>query len=380
MPAERLLGEVLMFEIDKSSYVPAYQQVKNGILRAIRAGKFLPGDRIPSVREIVRETGLAYLTVSKAIGELSREGALVSKKGRGTFVQGGHQAAPGAGALQIGVLGPAAIDSLYTPFSYETLLGMNSGAAQMNVRLNHLPLADFVNGVAVPDLDGVVVMNADSVQDKARLCMDRLPCVMVRNPRTCEGANYIEADDYQATVNAIEHLVAFGHERIAFSKHDQTCPIYADRYRAYCDVLAAHGLPFCESLVVAGSQYIEVGYGNLKQLLAQKSRPTAFFAGSDVEAVGAIRAAREAGCRIPEDISIVGFLNLAVFANHDPRLTTVSVPMKRMGYEAVCALARIIRGECACPVRMVLDAELVVGETTGPASRDETERRGGSHE
>ena len=358
-----------MITIDRQSYVPAYLQLKEGILRDIREGTYLPGDRIPSIRDLVKASGLSHLTVAKAVAELIREEHLVSEKGKGTYVKGageeGHSAA--TQVVHLGVLGPAGIDSMYTPFSYEVMLGMNAAASRQGQRLYTMSVSDFLEGHGAPHIDGVIVMNADNCTDEARSCMKQTPTVLVRQAPGCKRANYVEASDYDGTAEAIRHLVELGHTRIAFSQHKQSVKSYADRYRAYCDVLSAQRLPLRRDLIVKGRQYADAGFKNMKRLLTRKQPPTAFFAGSDVEAVGAIRAAREASLNVPEDMSVVGFLNLEIFANFHPRLTTVSLPMKKMGWEAVRMLTEIIRGKREGPARVVLDAELIVRETTAPA-------------
>jgi LacI family transcriptional regulator len=98
------------------------------------------------------------------------------------------------------------------------------------------------------------------------------------------------------------------------------------------------------------------------------SKPDAVFAGSDMMALGAIRALREAGYRVPEQVAVVGFDDIAMAANADPPLTTVRQPSDRMGVVAVDTLIDIIEHRDTFPRRIVLPTQLIIRESCG-ASR-----------
>jgi LacI family transcriptional regulator len=111
-----------------------------------------------------------------------------------------------------------------------------------------------------------------------------------------------------------------------------------------------------------------LGYPFAKQLLARKQPFTALFAYNDVSAIGAMWAFREAGLRVPEDISVVGFDDIPAAAFADPALTTVHQPLHRMGEIAAKTLIDRIEGRAKYQSDIAIDPEFVVRASTGPAS------------
>jgi len=366
-----------MFSIDKQSHMPGYLQLKEKVLQEIGAGRYLPGEKLPSVRALVQLSGLSHLTVARAISELVKDGHLVSVRGRGTFVTTDPQTPRPAKVdrrLHLAVLygSPEGypIDAFYMPFSYEVLNGVNAAASASGHYLHAADLATFFGSRPHPPVDGILLFNADNAEDWIERCLEcDLPMVMIRKPAQALGANYVEADDYRGVAEAMQYLLNLGHRRIAFSRHAVRIRSFAERWRAYGDALRTHRLPVSEELVVPGRQSIERGQENMRALLELDDPPTAFLAGSDLEAAGAVRTAQALGHRVPEDISIVGFLGLDIMANHYPPLTTVCMPMRRMGFEAVKILERAVSGASHRPESRVFPTQLVVRGSTGSCAR-----------
>ena len=114
------------------------------------------------------------------------------------------------------------------------------------------------------------------------------------------------------------------------------------RFAGYQRALVQAGLSFSPEYVCIGSWNESSGYDAMKQLLALPERPDAVFCQSDYLAIGAIRAVREAGLRVPEDIAIVGFDDIDAASVVDPKLTTIAPPHVEIGMEAVHKLFSIV--------------------------------------
>jgi LacI family transcriptional regulator len=110
------------------------------------------------------------------------------------------------------------------------------------------------------------------------------------------------------------------------------------------------------------------GYLVTKELLQRNHRFTALFAYNDVASIGAIRAIRESGLRVPEDISVIGFDDIRESAYHMPSITTVRQPLRKMGSIAAQTVIERIEGSENCPAQIAIEPELVVRESSGPAS------------
>jgi LacI family transcriptional regulator len=135
-------------------------------------------------------------------------------------------------------------------------------------------------------------------------------------------------------------------------------------YRASFD---AAGLEIPDDHVVAGRASIDGGTSAFQRAWAMGLRPTAVLAMSDAMAVGAMRAAREEGLRIPDDLSVVGFDDIDLAAHVDPPLTTVHQPIRQKGADAVrLLLAEVEQREANRPEHVRLDTRLIIRSSTGP--------------
>ena len=163
-----------------------------------------------------------------------------------------------------------------------------------------------------------------------------------------------------------EHLLACGRRRIAFLGHASShYPEFFDRFEGCSQALAAAGLPPLDrALQVDAETSEEAGYDAAQQLLARGQAFDAVFAASDLIAVGAMRALHEAGLRIPQDVSVVGFDDIPMARFATPPLTTVVQDTTRAGQLLVATLMQLVRDEPATSA--MLPASLVVRRSSTP--------------
>jgi LacI family transcriptional regulator len=202
-----------------------------------------------------------------------------------------------------------------------------------------------------------------------------LPTVAVAGHEELEGITNVVLDHDHAATLALEHLVELGHRRIAFFKGHSHSSDTEDRWRAIVEQAARMDLEIhpelClqlsgePDLVFSPEEGYQEGYAYGKALL-ERGDFTALFAFNDVSAIGAMRAFRDAGLRIPEDISVVGFDDIQIAAFHNPGLTTVRQPLQAMGQSAGRLLLRALEGETLPQAPQTVEPELVVRGTTGP--------------
>jgi len=197
-----------------------------------------------------------------------------------------------------------------------------------------------------------------------------LPTVAVAGHENLEGLTNIVLDHKRAARLALEHLRDLGHEEIAFIKGQTISSDSTVRWNAICEVAKQLGIRIRPELTIQleGTDSTPViGYPYAKQLLARKQPFTALFAYNDISAIGSIWAFREAGLRVPEDISIVGFDDIpgAAFAN--PGLTTVRQPLVKMGQIAAQTVVDLIEGRGEYVPEIAIEPEFVIRQSTGPA-------------
>jgi LacI family transcriptional regulator len=135
------------------------------------------------------------------------------------------------------------------------------------------------------------------------------------------------------------------------------------RVRGYRDALLAHGLPVVDEWILPGPPVVARGVESTWQLLTQYPQITAIFAYNDLLAVGAMRACRELGRRVPDDCALVGFDDIPLAAMLAPPLTTVGVDKYELGRQAMSCLLDMLDSSGATFPPVYLDVELVIRES-----------------
>ncbi len=196
-----------------------------------------------------------------------------------------------------------------------------------------------------------------------------LPTVAVAGHQRVPGVTNIVLDHKHAARMALEHLRELGHEDIAFVKGQTLSSDSAVRWDAIVETSQELGIRIHPELTVqieGTDSTPAIGYPVGKQLLARKRPFTAVFAYNDISAIGAIWAFREAGLRVPQDVSVVGFDDIAGAAFANPGLTTVRQPLLRMGQIAAQTLIDRIEERGTYLPEIAIEPEFVVRESTGP--------------
>ncbi len=219
-------------------------------------------------------------------------------------------------------------------------------------------------------VDGLIVINTPWHLDLP------IPVVTLSSHHTVKGVTSIVLDHDRAAEVALRHLAALGHRKIAVIKGQKFVPDAEVRWNAIVQTARDIGIPIAPTLTVQierNSPSPETGYRATQELIASGQRFTALFAFNDISAMGAIRALREAGLRVPEDVSVVGFDDIESAAYQSPALTTVRQPLKKMGRMAAEAVLRRISRPAEETNRpweqIVVEPELVVRGTSSPVSR-----------
>ncbi|WP_315385657.1 LacI family DNA-binding transcriptional regulator [uncultured Stenotrophomonas sp.] len=179
------------------------------------------------------------------------------------------------------------------------------------------------------------------------------------------GIPSVHIDNAAAARAVMEHLYGLGHERIAVVGGPPDNPLHRQRLEGVRGAGKARGRLRSLS-VVPGDFSLESGHAAARALLGGASKPTAIFCFSDQMALGAMAACRDLGLRVPEDLSIVGFDDLASSSYLSPPLTTIRQPMREIGVRAVKLLLAIIEG-VDVPLQQTLDFSLMVRGSTGMA-------------
>jgi DNA-binding LacI/PurR family transcriptional regulator len=194
-----------------------------------------------------------------------------------------------------------------------------------------------------------------------------LPTVAVAGHRRLKGVTNIVLDHRTAALMALKHLMELGHKEIAFVKGPASSSDSEDRWKAIVQVsrlLNIHIKPELTLRLEGNAASPDLGYPYAKQLLSRNAPFTALFGYNDNSAIGAIRAIHEAGLRVPQDISVVGFDDIQSAAYCNPALTTVRQPLEKMGEIAARTLLDRIENRETYVPEIAIEPEFVVREST----------------
>ncbi len=214
-------------------------------------------------------------------------------------------------------------------------------------------------------LDGVIVQSGQQGDQEiiGRMIDANMPLVVVGRPFRSDNVSYIDIDNINAARNAVSHLVRAGRQRIATITGPVNSTVGIDRKEGYRRALIERGREINEALIREGDFTEAGGYYAMQQLLPAK--PDAVFAASDIMAIGAMRAARDAGLHIPEDVAFVGFDDLPIATLSDIQLTTIRQPVVSFGARAVDILIDLIENCITPPRHIILETELVIRDSCG---------------
>jgi LacI family transcriptional regulator len=191
-----------------------------------------------------------------------------------------------------------------------------------------------------------------------------------------DDVSYVTVDDRASARGIVSHLLRVGHQRVATITGPQHMFEGRDRLDGYFDALRDFGIAQAPELVVEGDWSEASGYQGMRRLLAAK--PDAVFAANDSMALAALRALRENGIRVPEDIALAGFDDIPAAAAADPPLTTVRQPIRRLGEVAAQTLLEMIDDPTGPPRRVILPTELVVRASCGSGGKTPRESTAGA--
>ena len=198
-----------------------------------------------------------------------------------------------------------------------------------------------------------------------------LPAIAIPGHCRVDGVTNIVLDHRKAARLALNHLTELGHRQIAFMKGPNESPDSEDRWKTIREVAKELGIPMRAELIVqleGRDATPQLGYPFPAQLLARGRPFTALFAYNDVAAIGAIHAFLEAGLRVPEDVSVVGFDDIRIAVHNNPSLTTVRQPLQRMGEIAASTLLKRIEYHEDESEVIEVQPEFVVRNSTARAS------------
>lgn len=342
----------------------------------------MTSDRITIV-EIAKHAGVSRSTVSRVINDDPNVNAETRQRVRAVLQKMNfhpNAAARGLAAGRTRILGlviPMGVATLFAdPYFPQLIQGISTACNQYDYS-TMLWLAEpeyerrMIQQIVSSGLiDGVIVasaLNNDPVVEALRA--RRIPFVLVGRHPSHADITYVDVDNRLAARDAVFYLLRLGYQRVATITGPHNMIAGVDRLDGYKDALRARGLIANPAFIVEGDFTEGGGYEAMQRLLEQN--PDAVFAASDAMALGAMRALREAGKKIPDDVALVGFDDLPIAGRTEPPLTTVRQHIQRAGFVAAETLIDLITDKDKAPRHLILPTELVIRDSCAVRLREE---------
>jgi len=353
---------------------PKHEQLKQEIEQWIASGQYRPNDRLPTEHEMAQQSGVSRQTVRQAIGALVQEGRLFRKQGSGTYVAeiAARQESewPAIGVMTTYIsdyIFPEivrGIESVLRSKGYPMILSSTDNDKSKERE----SLVAMMAGQA----RGLIIEPTRSAQGNANLdrylalSQMKIPYVMINERYPELDCPCVKMDDEQGGFLAAKHLIALGHRRIAgFFKTDDLQGV--QRLRGFLRAHQALKVPLLPEAVVQYATEEKREHTFQRALaylqLPAEVRPTAFVGYNDELAVWLLEAVRQAGLRVPDDLSLVGFDDSFLATATEIKLTSVAHRKHELGAQAAELLIAMLEGRSGVK-DIVYPPELIVREST----------------
>jgi LacI family transcriptional regulator, repressor for deo operon, udp, cdd, tsx, nupC, and nupG len=332
------------------------------------------GERRINIGEVAEAAGVSVATVSRALQMPNVVAAKTLKRVQKAVIKLGY--APNAQARMLRTARSnvivAMVPDISNPFFAEIIRGIEHVAQQnrYSVLLGDTQY-DLNREQAYADLlstrqaDGLITLLPHIPRLSAR---SFAPIVNACEYVTDPAVPSVYVNNLAAGQDATNYLLSLGHIDIAFVSGPMTSPICADRFHGYEDALRTAGVRRNPDLTVTGDFSVESGIRALDGLFAREAKFTAVFCSNDEMAIGAIRALKSRGRRVPEEVSVVGFDDIRFARYCDPPLTTIAQPKDELGREAMNMMIEILNDPNVPARKHILPTQLVVRGSTAPCA------------
>ncbi|WP_018751845.1 LacI family DNA-binding transcriptional regulator [Paenibacillus sanguinis] len=327
-----------------------------------------------TIKDIAKLANVSHMTVSRALNN----SPLIKEETRRKIKEIAEQLnyVPNVNAKSLVLQRSHTIGLFFTSmargtsssFLAEVLRGVNQGiGVQYNLVLRGIDDYEHYTPIHRRAFDGILLMS-QSERDDAFIQHVReqgIPLVVLNRDmgKQDSGIVNLASNDRDGAEQLTRYLIAGGHTRIALIKGISGYKSTAERNEGYQRAMGAAGLSTSEEYIVEGRYDVESGYQAMRRLLSLPERPSAVFCGNDDMAIGAMKAAAEAGVSIPEDISVVGFDDIGFASYTTPPLTTVKRPIEQLALMGARKVLEWIEQGTGTGERVLMDTQFICRES-----------------
>ncbi len=327
-------------KMENEKFLPKYEKVKQLIKQAIIEKEYT--DKLPGERVLADRFKVSYMTMRKAIEDLTEEELLYKEPGKGTFVC--KKGFIYKKTYNIGFFLPEWIGGGITGHYYSTLFNQ----IEKNTRLYGYNLLYFskINDIfpfsEKRKVDGILFVLFPKEEEYLRSISEFINCVTLENALENSNIPAVIPNNLSGGYQATKHLIELGHKKIAYITGRLNEKLSFDRLEGYKKALKDANIPFYEDYIIEGDFLFDTGFNLTDKFLSLSPPPTAVVTANDLMALGLMKGLQIRGKKIPEDISICGFDDIEAASQSNPTLTTIHVHHDKIAKRAIEILFELI--------------------------------------
>ncbi len=341
-----------------------------------------------NITDVAKEAGVSISTVSNVINGTKYVGDELTERVNRAIEKLGYKSNELAASMKrrltnnIGVVLPN-IGMVFFP---DVLKGIEAAAKEHGYKIFYFSTdydfekeKEYLNLLKASWVDGIIIDSCCPIEEihkyqealAENIHGRKVPVVTLETPFDHKNLGVITLNEVKFTEEAIEYLISLGHRDIGILLGPKNIPMYSNNIAGIENVFEKHGLNLDRSAIMTGDYFAESGYIEVKKALEKGARWSAIFSANDQMAIGAMKAIKEAGLRIPEDISVIGVDGIYVTTLIDPPLTTVELPRFDMGYRAGELLMEMISEKSHDGRHIEMEGKMIIRKSTDKSARED---------
>jgi len=332
-----------------------------------------------TIKDVARIAGVSPSTVSRVISGHTRISPQTTKKVKLIMEELGYHPNIMAKSLvskttrTLGILLPRPAEELFLNlFFSEIIRGIL--AQSMRASYDILLTSSFSEKDEVETVtrlvkgrrvDGIILLSSRKNDPLIQFLREQnFPFVLIGRSSDFPDITSVDNDNIQASFDATNHLIAQGHTKIRFVTGPAEMVVSEDRLEGYKRAMAAANIQIQPDWIIEGELLQQSGYRAMSFIMNQPEKPTALVVFDDVAAFGVLRGLNEMGIKVPDDIKLVSFNNIALSELSSPPISSIDIGTYQLGYSASQTLIRVVQNEPLNAKEMIIPHRLIIRESS----------------
>jgi DNA-binding LacI/PurR family transcriptional regulator len=330
------------------------------------------------IRDVAKMAGVSTATVSKVINKPHTVKESTRNKVLEVMKELNYTPSPTAQSMRTGRTGNIGIISpdISNPFFAELFSKLRAQVITRgytpilySVEDDRVALINWVTKLSIRQLDALITCFVDDYIDIDEFIgdlEDRIPIVIISWNMNNSKHNSIIVDVFEGMYKSTRNLISSGRKRLAYIGGPERSRISREKYAGFCSAVNEAGIDVKSTYFQCGEYLPQTGYLSTQAFMMNMKPPDAIVCANDIIAVGCMKYLLNMGKKIPEDVAVTGFDNIAFSSIYEPSLTTVSIPLEKTGEMAVDILMNTIHGKYTKRKCLVMKTELIIRRSTDP--------------